>query len=93
MKIDNDCMLCNSREKKIIAKRAKFNMRLNNVVCLNCGFIYQSPRLSDDFLKSYYADSNYLEKNYNGSIKDTFNNMARLSKSRLNYLEKNKNRS
>lgn len=82
------CMLCGGRDKKVIARKTKFNMNLTNVVCLRCGFVYQSPRVSEEFTKNYYSNFDYLEKNYHGSIENTFNKMSLLSGDRLRYLER-----
>ena len=87
--VGNCCILCGSDAKDVIANKTTFDMPITNVVCRDCGFVYQSPRLTEEFLDYYYSQYNYLEKNYKGTIKSTFDNMSSLSNDRLDFLRRN----
>jgi len=52
----NNCLLCGSAESKIFDERDLHGYHVVNHICSNCGFIYLSPRMSEDELDSFYKE-------------------------------------
>jgi len=48
------CPLCNSPKSKLFDKRFFQDHLVTNQVCLNCGLVYQSPRMSKAELDTFY---------------------------------------
>jgi SAM-dependent methyltransferase len=51
------CPLCNSEEKKCAYDFKPYEVKR----CLNCGFYYLSPRLSEEESKKFYLDDGYFD--------------------------------
>ena len=48
------CPLCNDVDSAIFDQRKFRGYQISNRLCLNCGLVYQSPRMSEDELNSFY---------------------------------------
>ena len=63
--IVNVCPLCNDTQSAIFDQRKFRGYQVSNRLCLNCGLVYQSPRMSEDELNSFYK--NEYRQVYQGS--------------------------
>jgi 2-polyprenyl-3-methyl-5-hydroxy-6-metoxy-1,4-benzoquinol methylase len=52
----NTCPLCNEKQSTLFDQRNFRGYQVSNRLCSNCGLVYQSPRLSDDELESFYQN-------------------------------------
>jgi 2-polyprenyl-3-methyl-5-hydroxy-6-metoxy-1,4-benzoquinol methylase len=48
------CPLCDSLQSRIFDQRKFRDLNVINRICINCGLVYQSPRMSDDELDAFY---------------------------------------
>ena len=48
------CPLCNDIHSAIFDQRKFRGYQISNRLCLNCGLVFQSPRMSEDELNSFY---------------------------------------
>lgn len=56
------CPVCHHYENKILHDKARNGVRVNNVVCKKCGFVYIHPRISDTDNESKYLSGNYFNE-------------------------------
>ena len=61
------CPLCNDVDSAIFDQRKFRGYQISNRLCLNCGLVYQSPRMSEDELNSFYQKE--YRQVYQGSEK------------------------
>ena len=54
-KVDN-CLLCGSDKSRIFDEREMHEYSVVNHICSECGFIYMSPRMSEDELDNFYKE-------------------------------------
>lgn len=50
------CLLCNSNEKSLFDKRNMLGQEISNQICKNCGFVYLSPRMTEEELDKFYKN-------------------------------------
>lgn len=60
-----NCPLCDRKQNTLFDQRNFRGYQVSNRLCSNCGLVYQSPRLSDDELVSFYQ--NEYRQVYQGS--------------------------
>lgn len=48
------CPLCNSNQSSLFDQRTFRNQTVTNRLCSNCGLVFQSPRMSDEELATFY---------------------------------------
>ena len=49
------CPLCGSDKKRVFDKTFFKGQRVINQICGNCGFVYQSPRMTESELNAFYS--------------------------------------
>jgi 2-polyprenyl-3-methyl-5-hydroxy-6-metoxy-1,4-benzoquinol methylase len=49
------CPLCGSANSRFFARSSYLGQAVTNRICLACGLVYQSPRMSDSELDGFYA--------------------------------------
>ena len=49
-----NCPCGSSSQGEVISSRDKFGLQVNNIICIECGLIRQSPTLTDDSLSIFY---------------------------------------
>jgi SAM-dependent methyltransferase len=49
------CPLCKSSKSSVFDRRVLKNFPVENRLCSRCGFVYQSPRMSDESLEAFYT--------------------------------------
>lgn len=86
--LHSTCPLCKHDQHKVLARRGKFGFPATNVVCLSCGFVFQNPPQVATEIEQLYRRSRYVVRNYGSDINATFDNMCRVSPSRLGFLRK-----
>src|SRR5207247_9973748 len=59
---------------------------VSNVVCKDCGFVFQNPRLTSQETLHLYRETDYMQRNYHAGIKQIHDAMTPLEEDRLNYL-------
>jgi 2-polyprenyl-3-methyl-5-hydroxy-6-metoxy-1,4-benzoquinol methylase len=64
LNVDN-CPLCDEKQSTLFDRRNFRGYQVSNRLCLNCGFIYQSPRMNEPELDSFYEHE--YRKVYQGS--------------------------
>jgi len=52
----NKCLLCGSNRSSVFDEREMHGYHVVNHICSDCGFIYLSPRMSEDELDSFYKE-------------------------------------
>lgn len=78
------CNLCGSEEKEIIAKRDKYNLPVNTVICKKCGLLYLSPRPNAESYRFFYESGGTEDSAYHIKI-----NSESLKKLLINYFGEN----
>ncbi len=68
------CPLCESDRSRLFDQREFRGRSVTNRLCLNCGLVYQSPRMTDTEAVSFYAEEYRLL--YEGSADPTARNLA-----------------
>jgi len=48
------CPLCGNLQSRIFDQRKSRDLNVINRICINCGLVYQSPRMSDGELETFY---------------------------------------
>lgn len=85
------CNICSSKNYEIICKKGRFSQDVYNVICKDCGLVYQSPRWSENFKIKFYKEHYYsyyingLDENYEILIKKR----DEKAKKRIDFLFKN----
>jgi SAM-dependent methyltransferase len=69
-----ECPLCRSHQNQVFDRRVFRDFAVQNRLCSNCGFVFQSPRMSDaDLAKFYEAEYRLAYQNEAGPTpKDLF---------------------
>ena len=49
--------LCSENQHTLLDKRQDHGVVIFNHVCSNCGFVFQSPRMTDEELEKFYSES------------------------------------
>jgi len=77
MNSKNRCELCNSDDIKLVCTKAEMKRGgvkdINNVICLRCGFVYNSPMPSCESLQEYYNGG--FTKEHTGIEQDGYNEL------------------
>ena len=53
------CNLCGSNKKKVIFRNDRYGIDQNTVICMKCGLVYSSPRLTDGSTEKFYRSDEY----------------------------------
>jgi SAM-dependent methyltransferase len=70
----NHCPLCSSSRSRLFDKRRFHGIEVINRVCLNCGLVYQSPRMTEKESTAFYAEEYRILQE--GSVDPTAHNVA-----------------
>lgn len=54
---DIPCNLCGGREYRLLARRDQSGLEAETRLCLNCGLIYLSPRMTAEWYRRYYEEA------------------------------------
>jgi len=79
------CPLCSSTRASVFDRRRIGPASLVNLICRDCGLIYQSPRPSNEWLETYYS-RDYLSDHF--GVDDVTQGMLELQAFRARYLVK-----
>ena len=81
------CPLCERRiNGEILSRIGRNQAAVSNVVCKDCGFVFQNPRLTSQETLHLYRETDYMQRNYHAGIKQIHDAMTPLEEDRLNYL-------
>jgi len=53
------CNLCGSKIRKILFKNDRYGINQGTVICMKCGLVYSSPRLTADSTEKFYRSDEY----------------------------------
>ena len=86
---DKDC-ICGSNFSQIIASRDKFGLKVNTIICSNCGLIRANPRFTEDSYSKFYK--NQYRKLYTGKeseehIDKIFQSQYKTGKEYYNFIK------
>ncbi len=56
MEIIKNCHLCKHTDSTLFDKREDHGIEINNRICKNCGFVYLSPRMTEEELDQFYKN-------------------------------------
>ena len=56
METTKNCLLCKHEESSLFDKREMHGLEVNNRICKNCGFVYLSPRMTEEELDQFYKN-------------------------------------
>ena len=68
------CNLCGSEKRKILFKNDRYGICQHTVVCMKCGLVYSSPRLTAKSTEKFYRSDEYRNIYEGGSTGDIFLN-------------------
>jgi len=66
------CILCNSNKKKVLFKNDRYGINQNTVICMKCGLVYSSPRLTEENSRKFYESDEYRRIYNESSLIDIF---------------------
>jgi 2-polyprenyl-3-methyl-5-hydroxy-6-metoxy-1,4-benzoquinol methylase len=69
-----ECPLCASRASRLFDRRYFHDREVINCLCLNCGLVYQSPRMTETETAEFYAEEYRLVQE--GNTNPTARNMS-----------------
>jgi hypothetical protein len=53
------CDLCGSNQKKVLFRNDRYGIDQNTVICMKCGLLYSSPRLTSSSVEKFYRSDGY----------------------------------
>jgi 2-polyprenyl-3-methyl-5-hydroxy-6-metoxy-1,4-benzoquinol methylase len=53
--IVKNCLLCNGKRNRLFDTRSFAGRKVENRICLSCGFVFQSPRMTSDEADNFYT--------------------------------------
>jgi len=53
------CNLCGSNKRKVLFKNDRYGINQDTVICMECGLVYSSPRLTTDSTIKFYSSDEY----------------------------------
>lgn len=62
----NKCLICNGNDFRIVTDKGRLFSGEKVLLCITCGMVFLSPRMSHDELQSFYS-SNRFSKEFRGS--------------------------
>lgn len=83
----DSCPLCERLlNGEILSRIGRNHATVSNVVCKDCGFVFQNPRLTSQEMAHLYRETDYVQRNYRAGIKQIHDAMKPLEEDRLKYL-------
>ncbi len=82
------CLLCGSQKSKVLDQRLFRGVKVTNRVCLSCGLVYQSPRMTaEEAGKFYEAEYRQVYQGTENPIKRDFTTQTARARSLLGFIE------
>lgn len=66
------CNLCGSNQKKVLFRNDRYGIDQNTVICMKCGLLYSSPRLTSSSVEKFYRSDEYRNIYEGESIQEIF---------------------
>lgn len=76
------CNLCGSYKKRILFRSDRYGIEQDTVICVECGLVYCSPRLTSNSIEKFYRSDEYRNIYEGESIREIFLNRY---KNAVNY--------
>ena len=84
-----DCYLCGSSDLEELSHKARSNLSITNVICRDCGLVFQNPIKEEKELKSVYQKGDYTKTHYENDFENVLNNFVRIAEMQYNFIDKN----
>jgi len=84
-----NCYLCESLKLEVVSKEARARLPITNVICKNCGLVFQNPIMDKDELSSLYKNEDYTRTHYAGGLEDILNNFMPIAEMQWDFIAKN----
>jgi hypothetical protein len=66
------CNLCGSDKKRVLFRNDRYGINQITVICMNCGLVYSSPRLTAESTEKFYRSDEYRNIYEGESIEKLF---------------------
>jgi 2-polyprenyl-3-methyl-5-hydroxy-6-metoxy-1,4-benzoquinol methylase len=87
----SNCPLCTSTNRRPFDQRTFRDHLIQNQICINCGFVYQSPRMTDEELDHFYeAEYRTLYQGGEGPSRKDLVVQAGRAEALIEFLKKNR---
>ena len=80
------CPLCGFSQSELIAEKDRYGMNVKTVICLNCGLLFQNPRMNEASSNKFYAEDYRILYASHSTIESFFNTQVSLGRRRFEFL-------
>lgn len=83
-----NCYLCESVNLEVISEKAKFGLPITNVICKDCGLVFQNPVKDKNEIALFYKKENYIETHYSNNFEEMLENFKIIAEMQYDFITK-----